>query len=161
MLRTNWVAFIILSLFWVIITRSFAYDNLLVGAAVSLLVIYFNRDIAVTNQEFPKLNWRRFKILVLHAWRMIGEVIKANIEVVKIVLSPSKKYDPGLVVFKPKIRHQWNQVIFANSISLTPGTFVLDIEDNIFTVHLLDIKNANSLVGWYIQHDLRLLEEDQ
>lgn len=161
MLRTNWVAFCVLLLFWIVITESLKWDNLMVGTAICLLVMWFNRDISVKGTDFPRITLRRLRILLLHFMRMIGEVVKANIQVVKIVLSPTVKYYPGLVIFTPKIRYDWNKVIFANSISLTPGTFTLDIDENIFVVHLLDMKNAHSLVSWYIQHNLRLLEEEE
>ena len=121
----------------------------------------YNRDILISTSDFPRITWARLRTLLRHAGQMLVEVLKANIQVVRIVLSPRMKFDQGLVIFTPKLTYEWNEVLFGNSITLTPGTLTLDIEKDVYTVHILDMANADSLVGWSIQDNLRELEVDE
>ena len=147
--------------FWMIIIESLHWDGLLVGFAVCTLVVWFNNDILVKKNEFPPLTLRRIKILVMHAGFMLVEIVKANIQVVQIVLSPTLKFNQGLVIFTPKLQYEWNEVLFANSITLTPGTLTLEIDHDTYTVHVLDMSKADSLVSWKIQDNLRALEDER
>lgn len=159
-MRMHTINFFLLFFFWMIITESTDLDSILVGIGLCLLVVWFNRDIMVKEQEFPPLTWRRFRILCSHGIRMVIEVIKANVQVVQIVLNPTLKFNQGLVIFTPKLRYEWNEVLFANSITLTPGTLTLEVEHDVYTVHVLDMRHADALVSWNIQDNLLLLEEE-
>ncbi len=146
--------------FWLIVTERLHWDSILVGIIVCAFVTQFNRDLLVSGKDFPRLTFRRARILLRHALQMILEVVKANIQVVRIVLSPNLQFNQGLVIFTPQLTYEWNEVLFGNSITLTPGTLTLDIERDVYTVHILEMTNADSLVGWAIQDNLRKLEED-
>ncbi len=160
MVGTTRLAFVLLFGFWLLITESLALDNLLLGIAFVTLIVYWNRDILVRKGEFPPITIKRVRILVVHGLQMLLEILKANVQVVAIVLSPSLDFNQGLVIFTPKFKYEWNEVLFANSITLTPGTLTLDLEEDVYTVHLLDMRNADSLVGWKIQENLRRLEDE-
>ncbi len=62
-------------------------------------------------------------------------MIKANLKVAYIVLHPKLPISPGMVQFKTRLKTDLAKVIFANAITLTPGTLTVDIEDDLFTVH--------------------------
>lgn len=160
-MRTTRLAFLVLFGFWLIITESVAWDSMLIGAALAMLIVYWNRDILVKEDEFPAITPKRLVLLFRHLIQMIIEMVKANIQVVQIVLSPKMEFNQGLVIFTPKLRYSWNEVLFANSITLTPGTLTLDLEKDVYTVHLLEMSNADSLVSWNIQDNLRRLEEEE
>jgi multicomponent Na+:H+ antiporter subunit E len=159
--RTYGFWFTVLFLFWLIITESLALDSLVLGGIFCVLIIRFNKDLLPNEKEFPVFNRRRLKILLKHIGLMIVEIIRANISVLKIVLSPGmeEKIHQGLVVFSPDLKYEWNEVLFANSINLTPGTLTLELEKDVYTVHTIDIRSAESLVSWKILDNLRQLEE--
>lgn len=160
-MRRLLLLFGMLFIFWIIITDSLEWDSLLIGALISFGAAWLNRDIMVRHRDFPRLTRRRVRILLAHFAQLIVEVIKANIQVVRIVLSRRMEFDQGLVIFTPRLKHEWIEVLFANSITMTPGTVTVDLEEDVYTVHILDMINADSLVSWNIQDRLRSLEEDE
>ena len=64
------------------------------------------------------------------------------------------------MIYCPTLKHKWLRVMLGNFITLTPGTMVLDIEDECFTVHLLDKEFADGVLQWNIAQKLRRLEEE-
>lgn len=155
------LSFTILFTFWLIITERLEWDSLVTGVIVCAFVTFYNRDILISTSDFPRITFGRIRTLFRHAIQMLVEIWKANIQVVRIVLSRSLDFDQGLVIFTPKLTYEWNEVLFGNSITLTPGTLTLDIEEDVYTVHILDMANADSLVGWNIQDNLRRLEVEE
>ena len=73
-------------------------------------------------------------------------MILANLHVAKLVLAPSG-IDPQLVKVKSKLKSDISMVTFANSITLTPGTITMDIDDGEFYVHALSQKVADDLLS--------------
>lgn len=159
-MKSTVLPFAVLLAFWLIITENLYWDSIVTGVVVCLVVVRFNRDIMVNTSDLPALNLRRARILLAHFGQMLVEVIKANVQVVRIVLSRNMEFEQGLVIFSPKLSHEWIEVLFANSITLTPGTLTLDLEDDVYTVHILDMGNADSLVSWSIRENLERLEDE-
>jgi multicomponent Na+:H+ antiporter subunit E len=52
---------------------------------------------------------------------------------------------PQIIRFKTKLESDISWVTLANSITLTPGTITMDIQDGEFFVHALDKKVADDL----------------
>jgi len=69
-------------------------------------------------------------------WLFI-EIIKANIAVVRAVLSPELAVSPTLTRIPTPQKTDIGKVMFANSITLTPGTVSVDIQDDHILVHAL------------------------
>jgi multicomponent Na+:H+ antiporter subunit E len=75
-------------------------------------------------------------------WRfwpwLTGEIVKANIEVMRRIISPRLDISPQLFHFTPSQGTSTGLVTHANSITLTPGTVTIEIEeDGRFLVHAL------------------------
>jgi len=72
-------------------------------------------------------------------WSWLGrEIIAANIAVVRLVMKPEVDIEPRLVRVPADLRSGLARCVFANSITLTPGTVTIDIEEDGFLVHALD-----------------------
>lgn len=72
-------------------------------------------------------------------WLWLGrEVLIANLAVVKLVMRPEIDIEPRLVRVPAEQRSGLGHAVFANSITLTPGTVTIDIEDDGFLIHALD-----------------------
>lgn len=74
--------------------------------------------------------------LVYFTW-LFKEIIKANIAVVRAVLSPDMAVSPTLTRIPTPQKTDIGKVMFANSITLTPGTVSVDIQDDHILVHAL------------------------
>ena len=76
---------------------------------------------------------------------LVAEIIKSSISVSKIAWSRNIRVYPSI---EPIISVQTTElgcVVYANSITLTPGTVTLSMEDNKLLVHALDIKFMEGL----------------
>lgn len=67
---------------------------------------------------------------------LLKEMLISGLEVAKLVLTP-KTIDPKIVKLKTNLDSSAGKVIYANSITLTPGTFTIDIEKDSLLVHYL------------------------
>ena len=81
-------------------------------------------------------------------WLWLGrEVIRSSIDVARIVLSPSLPISPSVIEIKVTAQHPVDQVILANSITLTPGTLALDLHNGVIKVHALTEAGATDLLS--------------
>jgi multicomponent Na+:H+ antiporter subunit E len=75
------------------------------------------------------------------------EMIKSNIDVVRIVLSPRPDISPTVVTLEALAQSDLGRVTLGNSITLTPGTVTIDLQDGRLTVHCLTRAGATQLAG--------------
>jgi multicomponent Na+:H+ antiporter subunit E len=74
------------------------------------------------------------------------EIGKANIDVAKIVLSPKMEISPRMVRVKATQKTDVGITTFANSITLTPGTVSVDIDNDEILVHAITDEMAQGLL---------------
>lgn len=95
-------------------------------------------------ESVPLGAWGR--LVVYQPW-IIWEIIKSNLHVARVVLSPSLPIQPKLVRVKASQKTAFGQVLYANSITATPGTISLDLRDGEILVHALTQETADGLDG--------------
>ncbi len=77
---------------------------------------------------------------------ILWEIFKANIGVTRIILNPKLPISPNMIQVKASQKTALGKVIYANSITLTPGTVSVDVTDDTITVHALSHDNAEELL---------------
>jgi multicomponent Na+:H+ antiporter subunit E len=65
---------------------------------------------------------------------------KANFDVAYRVLHPKMPIAPGIVKVKTKLKSEMGKVFLANSITLTPGTFTIDLKDEFLYIHWIYVR---------------------
>ncbi|QDT05878.1 Na(+)/H(+) antiporter subunit E [Rubripirellula lacrimiformis] len=83
-----------------------------------------------------------FRPFTHYAPWLIKEIVVANIDVAKIIISPVMRLRRNLVVVKANQKSSLGRVIMANSITLTPGTVSVDVLDDRIHVHALSLEDA-------------------
>jgi multicomponent Na+:H+ antiporter subunit E len=73
--------------------------------------------------------------------------VKANIDVARRVLSPSLPISPKLFTTPASQKTDLGQAIYANSITLTPGTVSVDLDPGEITVHAISREGADDVSG--------------
>ena len=68
---------------------------------------------------------------------LVWEILKSNVRVARIILSPRIRVDPSIVHFRASQRTDLGRFIYANSITLTPGTVTTGIVGDDFEVHAI------------------------
>jgi multicomponent Na+:H+ antiporter subunit E len=69
-------------------------------------------------------------------WLLV-EIVKANVAVTRIVLDPRLPIEPTVVRVRPPFAGDLAVTTLANSITLTPGTITLDVDEGDLIVHSL------------------------
>lgn len=99
---------------------------------------------------------RRVFLALRYAVIFLWELVLANIEVVKLVLSPTLKIRPGFLAVPMDASSDFEVTSLANSITLTPGTISVHVPDDRETIviHALDIGEDPDKVRRNIKNSL-------
>ena len=83
--------------------------------------------------------------ILLYICVLVWEIIKANFAVIKLMTASRYELEPVLVRFKTNLKTKQARVVLANSITLTPGTITVTLEDDEYVVHCLDKELAKGM----------------
>lgn len=151
------VLFTVLLLAWLL--WSGIYTPLLVGLGVlsSAAVVLLVRHLQFLDGESMPTELLK-KIVFYWAW-LFKEIIKSNIDVIRLVLNPKLPISPTLIKIPCAGMSDVMKVIYGNSISLTPGSVTVDIQEEQVTVHCLTKDGAEELYAGKLAARIRSLEE--
>ena len=85
-------------------------------------------------------------ISFFYCW-LVGKIILSNIDVVKRIWLGNKSISPCVARLPLSQKTDMGKVIYANSITLTPGTVSMDIEGATVLVHALTAESIAELKG--------------
>jgi len=91
---------------------------------------------------------------------LVVEIVKANLAVTRMILKQDFVPEPQLVQFDVDLKKNRHLVALANSITLTPGTITVDLDENHFLVHALDASFVDGLDdGGFVQQLMQMEEK--
>ncbi len=132
----NGIIYIIAFLaFWTILAERVTISSTVFGLLIAILIYaYVNKSYkGVKAIKSIKL----IPVWLLFLLQLIGEIVIANLQVAKIVLSKDMDIAPEVVTYKTKLDSEILRTILANAITLTPGTMTVDIEGSLLKIHCL------------------------
>ena len=146
-------------LFWIILNARVTPEIVISGIVVAVLIgIFFYKFIGLS----PKTELKAVKkigLILIYLGMLIIEVLKANANMIKLVLSRNIVTNPQIKYFDSPVRSDIAKMALACSINLTPGTVFIELEDNKFGVHAIDAKFLVGMEGdWHIVKMLRRIE---
>lgn len=126
---------VLLFAFWLVLSGHF--EPLLIGFGIgsTALVVYIAMRMDVVDEEGLPLNMGG-RFWVYMPWLM-KEILVANLHVAKIILTPSLPITPIVVRYRSSQETDLGKVIYANSITLTPGTITIGIYGQELEIHSL------------------------
>ena len=130
--------FFIVLVIWYAFTTSLQPAEIATGVLVSLFISY----ITVVNFNCcDPILFAPSHILyfIKYFFVFLGALFKANFDVAKRVINPNLPINPGIVSFETQLQNDFAKMVLANSITLTPGTLTIDVVDNMFYVHWIDV----------------------
>tara|TARA_B110000467_G_C17911387_1_gene260020 strand:- start:67 stop:540 length:474 start_codon:yes stop_codon:yes gene_type:complete len=148
--------FLNLAAFWLLNSGHNTLLILLLGLASILLVLVIAHKMDVVDHESQPLYLTR-NIFSYYLW-LTKEIIKTNIIVVKHIWLGNQSISPTLRRIKISQKTDMGKVIYANSITLTPGTVAIDIIDDEIVVHALLKQDIESLLDGEMDRRVSLLE---
>jgi multicomponent Na+:H+ antiporter subunit E len=149
-----------MTLFGVWLLWSGHYNPLLIsfGAVSCLLVVLLSWRMDIVDEEAApvQLGLRPF---IFYAPWLAWRIVLANIDVARLILDPQLPVSPVIVRVKASQKGDLGRVIYANSITLTPGTVSVDMMGDVITVHALTTKLAESDQSGDMDRRVTQLEE--
>jgi len=138
------VTFIISYLLWTLLVFSLDWQHVLVGIIVSLSVAATMGDM-FTNYPRKWFNPHRYAWFMYYMVVFTWECIKCNFDVACRVIHPHLPINPGIVKVKTILKTETSLTLLANFITLTPGTFTVDIDrdEKCLYIHWIDVKTED------------------
>lgn len=144
----NLYTFLLMFAFWILLSGKFDLFHLTLGVISSGLVAWMSADLLFIERA-PRGSLVGIWRFMLYLPWLVKEIVSSTLHVTWLALHPAMKTQiaPRIVTFKTRLKTDLARVALANSITLTPGTITIRIEEDIFTVHALSDKVAAGLPG--------------
>jgi multicomponent Na+:H+ antiporter subunit E len=149
--------FLLLAVSWLLWSGYWSNPFVLLCGVLSCLAVVATVEVLDTNdhEAHPFHLWHR---PLLYLPYLLWEIVKANWDVVKILLHPDLPISPRIVVAPTTQKTDLGRVIYANSITLTPGTISLDVGDDYILVHALTQATADGVLSGDMDRRVTRLE---
>jgi len=121
--------------FWLALSGHYNTLLLSFGVASTALVVWLSIRMDLVDEEgVPVQIWAR---TLLYLPFLLKEIFVANVVVAKIILDPKLPISPRMVVFHGSQTTDLGRALYANSITLTPGTITTGVEGQDYEIHAL------------------------
>ena len=139
--RDFFYSWLILFVSWLGFTATFDLWEVVAGLFITVVIAYF------TFRNYSHKGARIFlphKLLYVFQYMFVflRALVLSNVDVARRVVDPKLPINPGIVKFKTKLKSDYAKMVLANSITLTPGTLTVDMVDDTFYIHWIDVKTA-------------------
>lgn len=119
----------------------FTVGTFVTGYIIGLVAVYILRNFLPGRFYLKRLYWmvRLFLVFII-------ELVKANVDVVRIVMAPKIDIHPGFYAYPNDLEEEWEVALLSTLITLTPGTVVVAISEDysIIYIHGLDMDDADA-----------------
>ena len=145
------ILFTALFVFWILLSGKMEAKFILIGfltAVVSTWVTGPLLRLPSTDGKgyYYAFDFPYWKYVKYWGWLLV-EIVKSNIDLAKIILSPQMPINPKVIQFRKPMKNPIAHVTLGNSITLTPGTVTMDvIGEDTYMIHALTDEAALALV---------------
>lgn len=134
-----------LAIYWLLLSGHFETQLLAFGVVSCGLVVWLVHRMDVIDHEAQPYGMG-VRTMVYLPW-LLWEIVKANIDVARVILDPKLPISPTIFETDTYQKTELGRVIYANSITLTPGTVTIDIDGNgRFLIHALTRAGAEGVL---------------
>ncbi|MCP5102767.1 MAG: cation:proton antiporter [bacterium] len=165
------IQFLMLLGVWLLLSGHYDFFHIAMGVLSSLGVVLlhlrirkyyaFQEEMTETSAKMKNISPARLRygrVLFYIPW-LIWQIVVASLQVAALVLNPKMRLDPSLLRFKTKLPNMSAQVILGNSITLTPGTITVRIQDDEFLVHSIMDASATGIIDGSLPGEVAKLYE--
>jgi len=133
---------IIMFVLYLILVGTVDSLELITGGAISCIIALFTFKF-FSKRGIYNLSPRKVFCAFIYFFYLFWQIIVANLDVARRVIDPRLPINPGIVKVKTTMKSDLGKTAVANSITLTPGTFTLDIKGDDMYIHWIDVKTTN------------------
>jgi multicomponent Na+:H+ antiporter subunit E len=134
---------------WVVLSGKFDAFHLSLGVISCGIVAFASGDMLFSAQNVKRLPGQWLRFIAYVPW-LLYEIFRANIHVMRLVFHPRMMdvINPQMIKFNSRLESEMARFIYANSITLTPGTITVYVSlYGDYTVHAIDDASAKGLPG--------------
>ncbi len=156
------LTFFILFCLWFILSGQYDLFHITLGVISCILVVLFSGDLLFVESGVRDVVRLWLGLAKYIPW-LLYQILLANFHILYVVLHPRMMdlIDPSIIRFHSRLKSELGLVVFANSITLTPGTITVYVSvDGDFQVHAIDKPSGDPLPGEMEARILRVFEEN-
>ena len=151
---------ILLFILWIIFNAKISAQVVIIGIIVSLAITIFTKKFFFKEKRNVKYIIKEDLLTIVYIGLLVVEIIKANIVVLTIMMSKEIEIDPCFCYFTTDLKEPIHRILLANSITLTPGTITVELNDKgEYKVHCLDRSMAEGINDSVFVKMLKRMEE--
>jgi Multisubunit Na+/H+ antiporter, MnhE subunit len=150
------LASVVLFALWLLLSGHYGALLLTLGALSCVFVAWLSEKLGLFKNNFSTLKFN-LKLPIFLPWFFI-EIIKSNLDVCWRILHPKLPIDPKFTRVDATQHSDMGRAVYANCITLTPGTYSLDIDAESIEVHSLTAQLADDLQQGNMSKRLTALE---
>ncbi|QQK75784.1 Na+/H+ antiporter subunit E [Salicibibacter cibarius] len=134
---------IAIAIFWMALQSEYTIVEFVIGYVIGLGVIFFLRR-SLPQPFYLQRVWAIIKLIAL----FVKELVVANLDMIRVVLSPKLNVTPGIVAVHTNLKTDWEVTILSMCITLTPGTMTMDYSEDGRTlyIHCIHVKNTQEVI---------------
>lgn len=151
--------YLIFFLLWIVFNGKITMEIILIGLIISAAMYAFMCRFMDYGIKKDILFIKMLPLLFKYVAVLIWEIGKANLATIKLIISSRYIIEPVIVHFQTDLKTKAARVILANSITLTPGTITVSLEEDKLVVHCLDKDFSEGLNNSIFVRLLHKMEE--
>ena len=128
---------------WLLMSGIYKPLLLVLGVFSSALSTWIVLRLGLVDKTVPVFQEMRLWSFLRYIFWLTVEIGKADWAVTKVILNPDLPRRQHLIAVASSQRSDLGKALFANSITLTPGTLTVETEDERFIVHALNDEAAD------------------
>lgn len=135
---------LLLLVMWLLLQQSISPGQILLGGLLALVIPLITRPFW-ESQPTLKHPW----LLVRYVFRVLGDIIVANLQVSKLILDPRGRMKPAFVEYPLELTEMLPITVLASTITLTPGTVSVNLRKDRRTlvIHALNAGDRDELIA--------------
>lgn len=137
--------YLLFFLLWVIFNGSLTPEICILGLLLAAAVFAFVCRFMDYSVKKELRNYKKVFLLIRYCGCLVTEIVKANMGVIRLILTQREEAEPVLVTFRSDLETAAGKALLANAITLTPGTITVTLEDSEYVVHCLDESMAEGI----------------
>jgi multicomponent Na+:H+ antiporter subunit E len=145
---------------WLLFSGLYTPLPLALGAVSSLFVALVAKRMGLLEADPGDIGLHPLRCLAYVPW-LAWQVAKSNVDVALRILVPSKGISPRVIRVPSTQRSDVARTVYANSITLTPGTISIDVSGDEITVHALSREGAEDLTVGEMGDRVTALERER
>ncbi|MDL2260780.1 Na+/H+ antiporter subunit E [Methanimicrococcus sp. OttesenSCG-928-J09] len=148
----KYTIYMVLGFIWILLSGSFTIGNYLLGVLFSVLILYPFRDMFTFTDTAGDVI-RKIPAKIKYTYVLFREILKANLFMMHKILQPKLDIRPGIIAYPFTTSRSISTTMLANTISLTPGTLIMDVHvknktlkgPGIFYVHSIYVESPKEV----------------